>query len=67
MSGVVGCSVEASVPILGFAHVSAGMEYVFIPFTVLELTDTEGTPYSRTYHESNLGGLALRLGIVLQL
>ena len=61
---VFGCSIEMTAPILSFLHLSTGVEYTFIPFTELVLSYDGATPYSRTYHEGNLGGLALRLGLV---
>lgn len=66
MLGVFGTSIDLSIPILRFAHVTGGMAYVFIPFTTLTLEGEDGT-YSRTYHEGNLGGLEIRLGVVIEL
>jgi len=62
---VIGVSAEAAIPVLEFAHLTAGVEYLFIPFETLEMADPDG-PYSRIYHEGNLGGLTLQLGVVAE-
>jgi len=59
-------SVETTVPLLKFAHLTGGLEYAFVPFDDFTLRDPDG-PYSRTYREGNLGGLALQLGVVVEL
>jgi hypothetical protein len=64
--GVIGTSVDMSIPIVRFVHVTGGLSYLFVPFTTLTLSDNDGT-YARTYHEGNLGGLEIRLGVVLEL
>ena len=62
---VIGASVEAAIPVLGFAHLTAGVEYFFVPFDELVMADPDGE-FSRTYHEGNLGGLTLQLGVVAE-
>ena len=44
---------------------TAGVEYFFIPFDELVMADPDGE-FSRTYHEGNLGGLTLQLGVVAE-
>lgn len=62
---VFGTSLDMTIPVFGFAHVTAGFQYLFIPFTMFTLSDSDG-PYTRTYHEGNLGGLTLRIGLVAE-
>jgi len=62
---VIGASVETAIPVLDFAHLTAGVEYLFIPFDTFVMADPDG-PYLRTYHEGNLGGLTLQLGVVAE-
>ena len=64
--GVFGSSVDMAIPVVRFAHLTAGMSYLFVPFTTLTLANNDSSS-TRTYHEGNLGGLQLRLGIVLEL
>jgi hypothetical protein len=64
--GVFGTSIDLSIPIVRFGHLTAGMAYLFIPFSELTMRDEDET-YARTYYEGNLGGLELRLGIVLEI
>ncbi|MFW5836300.1 MAG: hypothetical protein ACOCVK_02710 [bacterium] len=63
---VISVSSEAAIPVFDFAHLTAGAEYLFIPFDELTMAHPDG-PFSRTYHEGNLGGLTLQLGLVVEL
>ena len=62
---LIAVSAETAIPVLGFAHLTAGVEYLFIPFDEFTYQDPNG-PYSRIYHEGNLGGLTLQLGVVTE-
>ncbi len=62
---VISVSVDTTIPVLDFAHLTAGMDYLFIPFDEFTMKNPDDTVYI-TYHEGNLGGLMLKLGLVME-
>lgn len=53
-------------PIVSFVHLSGGLHYLLISFGSLELTENDGA-CSRVHYEGNLGGVSLRIGVVVEL
>lgn len=62
---VIGGGVSMTIPIVNFVHLSGGLEYLLLPFGSLELAEADGT-YSRTHYEGNLGGVSVRIGVVVE-
>ncbi|TVQ20803.1 MAG: hypothetical protein EA382_14425 [Spirochaetaceae bacterium] len=62
---VLSGSAELVVPVVGFAALTAGFEYLFIPADKLEFR-TDGTNNTMTFREPNLGGISLRIGLVAE-
>jgi hypothetical protein len=57
---------ELTIPLFSVVELFGGIEYLFVPFSTLEMVNDGGTPYSRIYNEGNLGGLMLRVGLVAE-
>lgn len=59
---VVAASLETTIPLPGIFGVTAGCDYLFIPFERFTVSNTENEA-SVTYVEGNFGGLTLQIGL----
>jgi hypothetical protein len=64
---VVHCSAELTIPVVSVGRISAGFEYLFVPAGSLTFEHDGGSDYYREYLEPNLGGVMLRVGLVVEL
>ena len=65
---VIHCSAELTFPLISVGRLSAGLEYLYIPPCDLTFEqENGGSDYSLEYRDADLGGLVLRVGLVVEL